>query len=255
MLDKLLSLFFYPLGLSLVSGFMGLGFLLARRRKAALVLGAFSLGWLLFWSLPPVTRVIAAPLERQTPDVPVEKVPAADVILVFGGVMRSALPGRSYPDLGAGADRVWHAARLYKAGKAPKVLLSGGRFDWLSNGPSEAQTMSGFLTDLGVPPDAIFLEERSRNTWENARFCAQRMRERGFQRALLVTSALHMPRSRAVAKAAGIDFVPVATDYEATLDDARIVLDFLPNVQALQRSTHALHEWVGLAVYSLRGWL
>ena len=209
---------------------------------------------LTLWSLPPVADAVARSLEAQFANSAVDAVQKADVILVFGGVMQPPQLGRPYADLGAAADRVWHAARLYHAGKAPKVMLSGGSNDWQTDLPSQAKTMAQFLSDLGVPLSAIVLEERSRSTYENASNCAELMRRQGMERAILVTSALHMPRSFAVLRVAGVDVVPAATDFEVD-EGPGTVLSWLPNSQALQRSTNALHEWIGIAVYRWRGWM
>ncbi len=76
------------------------------------------------------------------------------------------------PDMGSAADRVWLAARLYKAGKAPLVLVSGGG-DRAVYATSEAQAMRELLLDMGVPDAALVLEEDSRNTRENAVFSAR----------------------------------------------------------------------------------
>ena len=254
LIDKFLSLLIYPIGLSLLLGFGGLFLLFLRRRRLALMLLICSLCWLTLWSLPPVADTVARSLEVQSAHVAVDAVPLADVIVVFGGVMRPPRPGHPYPDLAAAADRVWHAARLYHAGKAPRLMLSGGRNDWEADWPSQAATMARFLEDLGVPPAAIVLEERSRSTYENAIYCAELMRVQGMKRSILVTSALHMPRSLAVFSAAGIDVKPAATDFEV-VEEPQTVLSWLPSAQALQRSTYALHEWIGIAVYRWRGWI
>jgi uncharacterized SAM-binding protein YcdF (DUF218 family) len=252
--DKLISLLIYPLGLSILLGISGLSLLVCRCRRFAGVVLSCSICGLTFWSVPPVADVIARSLEAQFANLTVDDLPKADVILVFGGVMQPPQPGRPYADLGAAADRVWHAARLYHAGKAPKVMLSGGHNDWQADLPSQAKTMAQFLGDLGVPLRAIVLEEHSRSTYENATNCAELMRRHDMNRAILVTSALHMSRSFEVLRAAGVDVVPAATDFDA-IEGPKNVLSWLPNAQALQRSTYALHEWIGIAVYRWRGWL
>jgi uncharacterized SAM-binding protein YcdF (DUF218 family) len=252
--DKILSLLIYPLGLSILLGIAGLLLMVWRCRRFAGVVLSCSICGLTLWSLPPVADAVARSLEAQFANLAVDAVQKADVILVFGGVMQPPQPGRPYADLGAAADRVWHAARLYHAGKAPKVMLSGGSNDWQADLPSQAKTMAQFLSDLGVPLNAIVLEERSRSTYENASNCAELMRRQGMERAILVTSALHMPRSFAVLRVAGVDVVPAATDFEV-IEGPGTVLSWLPNSQALQRSTNALHEWIGIAVYRWRGWM
>ena len=100
--------------------------------------------------MPPIADAVAGSLEGQFLYLSTDAVPDADVILVFGGVMQPASSEHPYPDLGAAADRIWHAARLYHAGKAPKVMLSGGRNDWQPDWPSQAETMAVLLIALGV---------------------------------------------------------------------------------------------------------
>ncbi len=252
--EKVISLLIYPLGLSILLGIFGLSLLVWRCRRFAVLVLFSSICNLTVWSMPPVADALARSLESQFANLTVEDLPKADVILVFGGVMQPPQLGRPYPDLGAAADRVWHAARLYHAGKAPTILLSGGRNDWQADWPSQAKTMAQFLGDLGVPLRAIVLEENSRSTYENAVNCAELMRLLGMDSSILVTSALHMPRSFAVLRALGVDIVPAATDFEVA-DGPRTVLSWIPNSQALQRSTYALHEWIGIAVYRLRSWI
>jgi uncharacterized SAM-binding protein YcdF (DUF218 family) len=109
----------------------------------------------------------------------------------MGGAMEPPDAMRPWPNLGAAADRVWHASRLYAAGKAPVVLLSGGS-DLTEVAQPEALAMRQFMLDLGVPAAALLTEERSRNTRENSEMSAKLLRERGIQKVLLLTSALHM---------------------------------------------------------------
>jgi uncharacterized SAM-binding protein YcdF (DUF218 family) len=89
---------------------------------------------------------------------------------------------------------VWHAAALYRAGKARWVLLSGGNPPGDENVAPEAEAMAEVLRALGVPASAMRLEGRSRNTLENAVLSLALVRQVGARRVLLVTSALHMPR-------------------------------------------------------------
>mgnify|MGYP002882672538 CR=1 FL=1 len=256
LIQKLISLLIYPLGFSLVFGAFGLTILFYGSRRFGLPVIAVALLWLIIWSLAPVADALTRSLESRSTHYEVKHAPTADVILVFGGVMSPPTQMHPYADLNASADRVWHAARLYHANKAARIILSGGRNDWEEVESSQAHTMAQFLDDLGVPRSAIVLEERSRSTRENALFCAELMREQGIERALLVTSALHMPRSLAALKATGVDAIPAATDFKLRHSIAiSNALNWMPSSTALHRSTLALHEWIGIAVYSWRGWL
>ena len=116
------------------------------------------------------------------------------MIVVFGGVISPALPDRHYPDLGSAADRVWHAARLYHAGKAPRVLLSGGCYTWQPSYPTQAETMGVFLRDFGVPDSAILLETQSHSTRQNALFSAKQIQMHQLHKVLLVTVIAYASR-------------------------------------------------------------
>src|SRR6185436_17873774 len=91
--------------------------------------------------------------------------PPADAIVVLGGGTTARTPQQPEVGLAGSGGRLLHAFRLYRAGKAPLVLLSG---DGLTPAESEARQMRTILAEWGVPDGAMLLEERSRNTHENA---------------------------------------------------------------------------------------
>jgi len=193
-------------------------------------------------------------LERQYPPRPVSAVPSADAIVVLGGAIGAPRPPRVHPDLSGAADRVWHAARLYHAGRAPLIIASGGTVPWQDQRFREATAMQRLLTRWGVPADSVLLEARSANTYENARYTADVVRRRGLDRVLLVTSAQHMRRALATFRSAGVNARPAATDYHVT-DGSTSVLDLVPSADALGGSTAAIREYVGYLVYRGRGWI
>jgi uncharacterized SAM-binding protein YcdF (DUF218 family) len=149
---------------------------------------------------------------------------------------------------------VWHAARLYHAGRASQIIASGGTMPWRDATQAEAPAVLDVLTDFGVPRDAVTLESGSATTYENARNTAAICRAHGIERIALVTSALHMRRALATFRSTGLSVTPAATDYNA-LGDPVGVLDVAPTASALSASRWALHEYVGYAVYRWRGWI
>jgi uncharacterized SAM-binding protein YcdF (DUF218 family) len=104
--------------------------------------------------------------------------------------------------------------------------------------------MRTVLQDFGVPPSATLLEEASRNTRENATMTAALLRQRGIDRILLVTSALHMERARRHFVAEGLSVEPAPTDFEA-VPEVEGVLRFLPDAESLLGSARAFKELVG----------
>lgn len=163
-------------------------------------------------------------------------------MVVLGGAVRPPEVLGQAPDLKDTADRVWHAARLFHAGKAPVLVMSGGSV-LAKSATSEADVMRQFALDLGVPGVAIVLEERSRNTRENARFTAEILKAKGVDQILLVTSALHMRRAVSLFESQGLTVIPAATDHEARSRFSAI--DWLPDAQALEGSARAMKEIVG----------
>lgn len=215
-----------------------------------------ALGVLVIWV--PATPLAAdwarGTLERQFPPAPADSVPTADAIVTLGGAIGAPQPPRVHPDLSGAADRVWHAARLFKAGKAPLIIASGGTLPWRDQAFREADAMKTLLRRWGVPADSVVTESRSANTYQNATNTAAVVERRGLDRVLLVTSALHMRRALATFRSAGVDAVPAATDYRV-VDGPTSLLDLFPSAGALQASTAAIHEYVGYWVYQWRGWI
>ena len=175
-----------------------------------------------------------------------EQLPQADAVVLLGGGMNAATNVCPYPNLCAAADRVWHAARIFKAGKAPLIVPSGTGCD-LCEVP--------FLVDLGVPREAIRAEAESRNTEENAKFVAELLKDRAHPKVLLVTSAWHMRRALLMYRryAPDLEIVPAPSDYENTVKRAQPLTggDFCPDFYALEASCTAWKEILGYWWYRI----
>lgn len=250
MLGQFAGLLVSPLMTSLLLGGSGLFLAMFVRsffwRRFGSVMGGFSIVWLWLWSMPVMSDVLRGRIEALAGSRSIGQVSVSGVIVVLGGgVNGTCLPLRYYPDLGSASDRVWHAARLYKAGKGKMIVLSGG---FVSNGnESEAEAMQSFLLDLGVPKGAIILEDASTNTSENARLTHERFAKVGIEKIILVTSALHMPRARRLFEHEGFQVIPAPADFEV-IDHPFEVTRFLPEARALEGSARAMKELVGLVL-------
>ena len=259
-LSKLLPLFVYPLGLGSI--LIVLAVILNKYKRlrnglaiaAAVILWGFSNHW--------VDMALTHGLEWQY--LPPLDAPKAEAIVVLGGGTSPAQYPRPTTEMSGAGDRVYYAAHLYREGRAPFVMLSGGTIDWMSNGPSTpAAEMADIITFMGVPESALWLEDKSQNTHENAVFSAQMLKEKGIHRILLVTSAIHMPRAMAVFKKQGLEVIPAPTDFKVTQVawdgllhgsfESQIIY-LLPDASDLGSTTNALKEYIGLFVYRLMGW-
>lgn len=233
--SQLLVYLTYPLNLSLwLIPCAVIAWALHRRALGGALL-VFAFAWSLLWSVPQISDWLRAPLERQHPVVAEAALPKADAIVVLGG-------GALRPDR-LQASRLGAAARAWRAGRAPIVILSGGR-SGPRGGPSEAARMALAIARLGVPASALVLEERSRDTQENAMFTATLARRRRIERVLLVTSSLHMPRASLLFHEAGVDVIPVPVPERS--DRSSWSDRWVPTGSALWRSGRALKEYAGL---------
>lgn len=258
-ISKLLPLLIYPVGLTfLLLAVAGvLSWQKSRWTFAPIVL-ALAVLWLS--SAGGINGALVRSLELQ--HLPRGEMPTADAIVVLGGCTKPATPPRAFPELTEGGDRVLYAAKLYKDKKAPLIVAVGGRIPWLGGGKPEAGDIAQLLEFMGVPPSAILQESNSLNTYQNAANVKPILQQHGIGRVLLVTSALHMPRSLLVFQRQGIDAIAAPTDFLTTLDSNRpqqasiagILFDLIPDVARIATTTQALKEYVGLLVYRLRGW-
>ncbi|MGG6267413.1 YdcF family protein [Leptolyngbya sp. AN03gr2] len=258
-LSKLLPIFIYPLGLSCV--LLILTFVLILRKRSRLALIPITLTFLILAlsSSAWISNALVQSLEFQY--ITQGEIPTADAIVVLGGATESALPPRPWIEIREEGDRVLYAGKLYRDKKAPRLILSGGRVDWRPSSTSEAEDMAILLETMGVPRSAMLLESRSLNTRENAVYTQEIMQTQKIQKILLVTSAMHMPRSMLIFKKLGIDAIPAPTDYMTSFADrgARssleaTILDTLPDADQIRRTTRALKEYIGILIYRLRGW-
>ncbi|MEC4816235.1 MAG: YdcF family protein [Scytonema sp. PMC 1069.18] len=259
-LSKLLPLFFYPLGLTCILLLVALITIWKRPRLAASAIG-LTLVLLLITSSGWVSLWLVRSLEWQ--HLPYANVPNAEAIVVLGGATKSAFPPRPTVDLSEPGDRVIYAAQLYRQNKAPLIVLSGGRIDWRGSGSSEAEDMATILTSIGIPAEAIVKEPDSLNTYQNAVYVKKILESRRIKSVLLVTSAMHMPRSLLIFKRQGINAIPTPCDFlvsegelqELSNTPKSAILNLVPDVDNLRLFTAALKEYIGLVVYGLRGWL
>jgi uncharacterized SAM-binding protein YcdF (DUF218 family)/glycosyltransferase involved in cell wall biosynthesis len=182
----------------------------------------------------PLLWVVAEPLRVVDTPTP------ADAIVVFaGGAGESATAGGGYQE------RVRQAVDLYEAGYAPTLIFSTG-FVYSFR---EAEVMRDLAVGLGVPQDAIVLEERAGSTYENVVFSSEIARRQSSSRVLLVSSPYHMRRALLTWQRQAPDIDVVATPVPGSQYYAH------GNGASLEQFRGIAWEYAAILLYWSRGWL
>jgi uncharacterized SAM-binding protein YcdF (DUF218 family) len=235
--------------LLLVAGVL-LGFRRRGRRSDFLVRLA-AVGFLALAVLP-IGPMMLVPLETRFPR-PTELPPHLAGIIILGGSVNSRL-SKSYGGtvFSNSPARLFTAVRLARRYPKAKLAVLGGEGSVIPVGFAEAAASLPFLLEQGVARSRIVLEEKSRNTHENAIFGKRLLQPKPGQNWVLITSAYHMPRAVACFRAVDWPVIPYPVDF--TVDPATAVGPDFSLLDGLSTSTPAGKEWVGLLAYRIFGW-
>jgi uncharacterized SAM-binding protein YcdF (DUF218 family) len=221
-----------------------------RFRGAALALSGVLVLWL--FSAGPVANGLMRSLEERAPAT-LRAGETYDLVIVLGGLLDPVVSA----DHGAFAfnenvERLLGAFELLRERRARYALLSSGSAA-IGGGPPEADALAAQLAVWGVEKERLLVEDRSRNTHENALESAAIVAAHDFRRVLLVTSAFHVPRALRCFRKVGLDVDVMPVDWR-TYDPRRHSGNWLPGLSALEQSADAIHELVGLLVYRIVGY-
>lgn len=246
LLSKILPLFFLPLGLSLMLCLWG-----GLRRKPRVVIAGVLI--LFVSSLPPVGRGLMRVAEQSAHRPSVQSVDATDAIVVLSAG-RVVAPGPDRASEWTEANRFFGGLELFRAGKAPWLVFTGARSIGTPDAPTEGEVLADFAATLGVPVASMLVTGYVQNTADEARQAATALRERGLTtpRVLLVTSAVHMPRARAMFQQEGMVVTAFPVGFSSPADRRYSVRDLFPTTVALRHSETAIREFYGRAHYWLR---
>jgi uncharacterized SAM-binding protein YcdF (DUF218 family) len=245
LLSKVLPLLVLPLGLVL---WLLLAAWITGRRWPVLL--ALLLLWIAATPLlaQGLWRWLERPWQRRTAD----QAPRAGAIVVLSGGRHPA-PGPARFEEWVDPDRFLAGLDLWRAGRAPQLIFTGGVSPYRPGMPSEGRLYRREATTLGVPPQAIRVTPPVLNTAAEARAVAAMLAAEGSPRILLVTSAFHMQRARALFQRQGLVVEPFPVDFQALGGWAgapwRNPLAWLPSAGGLEGTSRALRELMGRVVH------
>ena len=272
-INKIVGFLVSPIGGVIAGGVIAVVCARLGRKRMAKWIGGLTVAWLWLWMTPIMTWVVGVPLEREflvDGKVPlVESFPEADAIVLLGGSMGAETNLSSYAEMWSGADRVWQTARLFKAGKASKIIATGD---------NAKDTTLPLLKEFGVGEeevsflDARTTEEEAKGLWEmlGRSVGVEKLGVEEFgepdspthpikhsstarPKVLLVTSAWHMKRARLMFEkyAPGIEVVCAPADFENTImaEKTPLFKMLLPDPNVFMLNSVTFHEWVGIVGY------
>lgn len=246
MMINLLKYLLLPPAIQAIAVLFGLLLIWLGRRFLGGMLVFFAGASLWLLGLPVVSYSLQQSLEH-FPPVSIEALSSADVIVVLGG--GRAYDGSEYgwPDAPSEQtiSRLAYSAFLQRESGLP-MLLTGGRV--YGEDYSEAELMQRLLKS-GFDLSAEWIEGRSRNTYENAAFSAEMLREAGLSQVVLVSQAWHLNRAVPVFEAQGLQVLPAPIQYATPPPEG--LVRWLPTAYYFRQSAQALHEKLGLLVYQL----
>ncbi len=189
----------------------------------------------------PLGPLLMHSLERHYPPAPPPAKIDHILVLAGGEDLQASLWSKRI-ELTAGGDRVVNA--VLAARENPEAQLwTVGYGDSARNAANDTQLIAAFWQDSGIAAGRIHQLPNTADTCANTRaFSAA-------GNVLLITSAFHMPRAMACARAAGLAVIPYPVDYRS-----RPGIRFSPDVIGnLENLNLAAHEYVGMAWYRLTG--
>jgi uncharacterized SAM-binding protein YcdF (DUF218 family) len=198
----------------------------------------------------PFGEWAAAPLEARFPAVATLP-PRVDGVVVLGGAIDTeASVAHGQVALNDAAERLTAAAMLARRHPEAKLVLSGGNGEILGGPATEASLMADLLAGLGVDRGRLVLEDRSRNTYENAVDSKALVQPEPGEAWLLVTSAAHMPRAMGCFRHVGWAVTAYPVDYHT---GRALTPDRFELGDDLSLLDHAVREWAGLVAYRVMG--
>ncbi|MFY9642046.1 MAG: YdcF family protein [Rhodomicrobium sp.] len=254
-LSKILWFFFQPSSLLVLLFAAGAAYALLGKARPALRLFASGAALYAVFGLSPLANLLLAPLELAANAAAAENLDGAAGIIVLGGAIAptsSLAYGATH--LNDSADRMIEALRLAARYPALPVLFSGGiaALHPRKDTETEAARAQRFFEAFNLVPPRLILEDRSRNTLENAVLSARMLQPKPGQKWILVTSAFHMPRAKALFEAQGFEILARPMDFR-TNGFYDCWLPFAKASDGLRRLDLAAKEWAGLFVAWLAG--
>jgi len=251
-LAKILGFFAVPSNIFVSLGLAGILLMATRFARAGRRLAVSSVILIALFGLSPLGNAIILPLEERFPPWDASRGAPAGIVVLGGALDTVVSPARGEVALNEAAERMTAVAELARRFPDARIVFTGGSGRIIYDGAPEADLAARLFDSFGIAKQRILLEDKSRDTDENARYTRDLVQPKPSERWLIVTSAHHMPRSVGVFRAAGFPVEAFPVDYR-TRGAIDLLRPFATLGDGLRRTDTATREWVGLVMYRLAG--
>ena len=181
---------------------------------------------------------------------PISTIDSADAIVVLSGMLEINEVGDSaYAEWGD-PDRFFGGIALFKAGKAQKLVFTGGKMPWDKTKKTEGEILKEYAISNGIPSEKIFVTKDVENTADEA--VAVKELISPSKRIILVTSAFHMYRAKRLFEKEGFVVIPYKVDYKAARDSTLTIMSILPSAGNLELTEMCMRELIGSLYYLIK---
>jgi uncharacterized SAM-binding protein YcdF (DUF218 family) len=229
------------------------GLLLAAGRERAgrrlAIVGGVAL---LLFGLLPTAHYLVYPLESRFPQPELPE-HVTGIVLLSGAERPHASATFGEPQLNSAAGRYTTTLRLADKYPDARLVFTGGpSVDPKTGELGQTGVARQILLKVGIDPARVWFEEGSADTCDNAFNSKALVQPKPGEHWVVVTSAMHMPRTIACFRAAGWEVIPLPADRHVVLGGWSVGRSFqiADNLGLLDM---ALHEWIGLVYYRLGG--
>jgi uncharacterized SAM-binding protein YcdF (DUF218 family) len=209
-----------------------------------------AIGVLYILSTPILSNYFFKLIEGSEYRKPISAIDSADAIVVLSGMLEiNEVGDLTYLEWGD-PDRFSGGIALFKAGKAQKLIFTGGKMPWDKAKKTEGEVLKEYAISSGIPSEKIFVTKNVENTAEEA--VAVKELISPSKRIILVTSAYHMYRAKKLFEKQGFEVIPLKVDFKTAGKSAITIMDFLPSAGNLGMTETGIREITGRLYYSIR---
>jgi uncharacterized SAM-binding protein YcdF (DUF218 family) len=241
-LHKILPTFVLPIMLVIIVILIGL---IKNKKKLIYI----AIGVLYILSTPIFSNNFFKLVEGSEYRKPMSTIDSANAIVVLSGMLGINEVGDStYVEWGD-PDRLFGGMTLFKAGKAQKLVFTGGKMPWDKTKRTEGEVLKEYAISNGIPYEKIFVTKDVENTADEAVAVKELISQS--KRIILVTSAYHMYRAKKLFEKQGFIVIPFKVDFKASGNNQVMFMDFLPSAINLELTEIGIREIIGRLYYLL----